>query len=94
MDPNAGRFVPEEDAASWMPRFEVGEVLKVKGEEFEVQRIEERALILKPLSLIERRMREFSALAGIQDIREGLVNRQERRAQEIITRRTRKKEMR
>ncbi len=35
MDPNAGRFVEEAQAESWMQRIEVGEVVKIKGEEFE-----------------------------------------------------------
>lgn len=56
MDTNAGKFREEDDpkAESWMTRIALGEVVKVKGEEFEVAGITERYLTLKLLSAADR----------------------------------------
>lgn len=54
MDPNGGRFVPDEEAQPWMTRFGIGEIMKIKGEEFEIESIEERRLILRPTSAEDR----------------------------------------
>ena len=95
MDANSGRFVDDAEAGPWMPRFEIGEVIKVKGEEFEVERIEERQLVLKPLSFMERLVRETQALGGIQELRQEMVrlgdlNRHARRTREALVRRGKK----
>lgn len=54
MDTNAGEFVEEKRAEAWMQRIEIGEVVKIKGEELEVVRIEKREITLKLLGQIER----------------------------------------
>ena len=54
MDPNAGRFVEEAQAESWMQRIEVGEVVKIKGEEFEVLGFEGREIRLRMRSAEDR----------------------------------------
>ncbi len=50
MDPMAGRFVEEDRAEKWMARVEIGEVVKIKGEELEIVEIGDRTLTLKLLS--------------------------------------------
>ena len=67
MDPDAGRFMREEEAKAWMTRFEIGETVKVKEEEFEILAIKERELILKPLSAGERQHRDLRDLLGAVD---------------------------
>ena len=90
MDPEAGRFIDGDMAPSWMPRFEVGEVIKVKGEEFEVEGIEERRLILKPMNFEERRQREMRGF--VRELGDSFPehfdpNRHERRRAEKLSRR-------
>ena len=78
MDPNAGKFVSDEEAAEWMTRFDVGETVKVKGEEFEIEAIEERRLVLRPRGAEDR---AADALRGFfpQDVSRSVMNRHDRR---------------
>lgn len=59
MDTEAGKFRAEDDpkAESWMTRIALGEVVEVKGEQFEVAGITERYLTLKLMSAEERGQR-------------------------------------
>ncbi len=54
MDTDAGRFVEDEKAETWMQRLDIGEVVKIKGEELEVVKIEGRLVVLKLLNSEER----------------------------------------
>jgi hypothetical protein len=54
MDTNAGKFVGPDRAQQWMKRVEVGQQLKILGEEFEVLEIRDRTMVVKLLSFEER----------------------------------------
>lgn len=82
MDPNSGRFVDEREAKAHMKRFTVGEVLKLKGEEFEVLEIQEREIRLKPLSAQERLMKQLPVVTEFMH-----PNRTERRRRDREERR-------
>lgn len=71
MDPMSGRFVEEERAEQWMARVEVGEVVKIKGEELEIVKIEGREMTLKLLSAEDRGRRAIGdAFEGLDAMRE------------------------
>lgn len=74
MDTNAGRFVGEESAKSWMQRVEVDEVIKIKGEECRVVSINGRRLEVELLSSDDRMRRQMESI--LSEPR----NRHERRA--------------
>ena len=61
MDPNAGRFIEEGRAGAWMERIAVGEIVKIKGEEFEVLGFNDRKIVLKLLSAEDRFQERLSA---------------------------------
>ena len=67
MNSNTGEFVDEERAESWMQRIEVGETIKIKGEELEVVRIGDREITLKLLSHAERLTRGVPTFAQEED---------------------------
>jgi hypothetical protein len=48
MDTKMGRFLDQnhEDVESWMQRIEVGEIIKIKGEECRVESIGDRTELL------------------------------------------------
>jgi hypothetical protein len=50
MDPDGGRFVDESKALPHFKRYLVGEVLKLKDEEFEVVEITPRDIRLRPIA--------------------------------------------
>ncbi len=54
MDTNSGRFVEAELAEPWMQRIGVGEVVKIKGEECRVTKIEGRRIELELMSAEDR----------------------------------------
>ena len=54
MDTNSGRFIEEQNAESWMQRIEVGEIIKIKGEELRVVSIESRRITLELMSAEDR----------------------------------------
>ncbi len=54
MDSNAGEFVGPDRAEAWMERLDVGEIVKIKGEELEVVKIEGREVTLKLRSWEDR----------------------------------------
>ena len=78
MDTNAGEFVGEERAEAWMQRIEVGEVVKIKGEELEVLRIDERTIVLKLLSASDKLEKDLSGLSTMdyEDLAYSESNRQ------------------
>ena len=80
MDTNAGRFVEEESAEKWMQRIEVGEIIKLKGEDCRVVRIGERQVVLELMSATDRIFGEAEAMASIMEERTSMLNRHERRA--------------
>ena len=82
MDPDGGRFISEEEAKAWMQHFAVGETIKVKGDEYEVEAIEERRLILKPLSADERMRRDLFGATQEDEP----ANRHERRVAAALAR--------
>lgn len=59
MDTNQGRFVEEEQAESWMQRIQVGEIIKIKGEECRVEAIGSHIVTLKLLNPSERAIEEI-----------------------------------
>lgn len=69
MNPQTGQFVQEDRAEQWMQRVEVGEIVKIKGEELEIVEIEDRHIKLKLLSVRDRIGKSFTAL---DDLREQL----------------------
>ena len=76
MNTDTGRFVDERDAKSWMQRIEVGETIKLKGEECKVISIGDRRVTLELLSSDDRQRSYIDAL--FDEPR----NRHERRAAE------------
>ncbi len=54
MNTDTGQFVEEDRAEQWMQRLTIGEIIKIKGEELEVVKIEGRECTLKLLSAAER----------------------------------------
>ncbi len=72
MNADSGQFVDEDQAKNWMQRIAIAEVVKIKGEECRVVRIDGRKIELELMSF-EDRMREE---CGLQAPR----NRHERRA--------------
>ena len=76
MNTDSGRFVEEAEAKAWMKRISIGEVVEVKGEEFEVEEIRERHLVLKMLSKSERAEKRLGA-AGVNPLD---LNRASRRS--------------
>lgn len=54
MNSQTGHFVKEDRAEQWMQRVEIGEVVKIKGEELEIVEIEGRHIKLKLLSAEDR----------------------------------------
>lgn len=54
MNTNSGRFVKDDEAQDWMQRLAVGEIVKIKGAEFEVETIVNRRVTLKLLSAQDR----------------------------------------
>lgn len=80
MDPNAGRFVDEDRAQKWMERVEVGEVVKIKGEELEIIEIGKRTLKLKLLSHNERMEKSFGGLVqDFDEMRHSEIERQRKK---------------
>jgi hypothetical protein len=79
MDPNAGEFIEEERAEAWMERIAVGEVIKLKGEECEVMKIERREVTLKLLSAHERTMKGMSTFAQEESAAAREITRQRRK---------------
>lgn len=78
MDSNAGEFVGDERAQAWMQRIEVGEVVKIKGEELEVVSISLREITLK---LLGQQDRDVHAMETALD---GLASAESRRQMENI----------
>ena len=78
MDTNAGEFVDEQRSESWMQRIEVGEVIKIKGEELEVLKINERTIVLKLLSASDKVKRALSgmSIATYEDLADAESERQ------------------
>ncbi len=72
MDANAGRFIEEQTAEAWMQRIEVGEVVKIKGEELRVVSIEDRRITLELMSAEDRVLGEESAMASLFALRESM----------------------
>ena len=54
MDTNSGEFVGLDRAEQWMKRIEVGQNVKILGEEFEVLGFKGRTMVVKLLSYGER----------------------------------------
>ena len=79
MDPNAGRFIEEECAENWMARIEVGETIKIKGEELEVTEIGDRTVTLKLLSHDERMSRGLPSFADREDAASREIHRQRKK---------------
>lgn len=75
MDSMSGQFVEEDRAEKWMARVEVGEIVKIKGEELEIVKIEGREMTLKLLSAEER-----------MTLRESLQEMQEKNAASLFDR--------
>ncbi len=80
MDSNAGEFVGDERAEAWMQRIQVGEIVKIKGEELEVVEIGRREITLKLLSRYEREklLADYGELANAesQHQRKNMLKRQ------------------
>ena len=79
MDTNAGRFVEEKSAEAWMQRVEVGEVVKIKGEELRIVVIEDRRITLELLSADDRMRTEAEARSALADMRAGLIEQRDDR---------------
>ena len=88
MDPNSGRFVEEQYAESWMQRIEIGETIKIKGEECEVTAIGDRHITLRLLSADERMAKAFGG-SLVTDM--DSLNRHERRERAALARKREKK---
>ena len=69
MDPNVGRFIEEENAEKWMETLEIGEIVKIKGEELEVAEIGDRTVTFKLRSAMERTYSEFAARTSMEEMR-------------------------
>lgn len=54
MDTNSGEFVEEDRAEQWMKRVEVGQTIKILGEEFEITKIDRREMTVKMFSFEDR----------------------------------------
>jgi len=82
MDTDSGRFLREDDerVQSWMQRIEVGEIVKIKGEECRVESIGDRTITLGLLSRLERLSQELFGEKHLEDLRD--LNRHERRRRE------------
>jgi len=87
MDTNTGEFVGADRAQQWMKRVEVGQQLKILGEEFEVLEIGERTMVVKLLSF-EERLGVDGDLAGIiadaGRANEGLAAEEQHRSNEEL----------
>ena len=70
MDTNSGRFVEEENADRWMQRLEVGETIKIKGEELRVVEISGRRVTLELKSATERMLEEGEAAERLGELRD------------------------
>jgi hypothetical protein len=72
MNPSSGEFVDEDRSESWMQRIEVGEVIKIKGEECEVVKIGRREITLKLLSSADREssLAEYADAATAESARQ------------------------
>lgn len=74
MNSNTGFFEKEEERIeNWMQTIEVGETVKIKGEELEVESIDGRKITLKLLSLEDRAFSELKAQTNIEDFRKQLL---------------------
>lgn len=78
MDTNAGEFVEEERAERWMQRLQVGEIVKIKGEELQVVSTDKREVTLRLLSAADR----LKNLFGIETD----LNRHKRRERDAMER--------
>lgn len=72
MNPQTGMFVQEDRAEKWMQRVEVGEIVKIKGEELEIVEIEDRHIKLRLLSVEDRVRKHGGDYQMIDDLREQL----------------------
>lgn len=72
---NAVHFDPLNDAEKWMELLSIGEIVKVKGEEFRVETINERTVVLRLMSDRDR-------------LKAGHMNRHDRRAAAVRERRS------
>ncbi len=62
MDTNRGEFVDESRSEQWMKRLEVGQIVKLMEEEFEVLEIGKRTVLLKLRSFEDRALGQFAGL--------------------------------
>ena len=67
MDTNSGEFVDDNHAEQWMKRVEVGQTIKILGEEFEITHIGRREMTVKLLSYQERADNAFRDALGDRD---------------------------
>ncbi len=78
MNTETGIFEQEEEAPTWATTIEIGEVVKIKGEECRVTEIKRRSITLELMSRTDRQ-EMFDAL-------DRASNRHERRAAEAALR--------
>ena len=64
MNTNSGEFVDDSRAEQWMKRVEVGQVIKILEEEFEITSIGQREMTVKLLSFREREANNFRDFFG------------------------------
>ena len=60
MNTDTGEFVEDSKAEKWMQRLDIGEVVKLKGEECEVVAIEDREVRLKLMNSEDRRQHRYN----------------------------------
>lgn len=72
MNPQTGQFVQEDRAEAWMQRVEVGEVVKIKGEELEIIEIKGREIKLKLLSTEDRMHKNGDEYFALSDLRNAI----------------------
>lgn len=78
MDTESGRFVAERDAEASMERLDIGETVKLKGAEFEVEEISDRRVVLKLLSARDREIAHLAAETRLGNLREQLQDENRR----------------
>jgi len=66
MNASEGKFVHLGEAKLWMQTLTVGEVVKMKGEEFEVVEITDRECRLKLMSADERQTKQMEEMEEIR----------------------------
>lgn len=92
MNTERGEFVPQEEAEPHMQTLDIGEVVKVKDEEFQVVAIKGRLVALRLMSAQDRSEADPVGLAEFLNVDRTPPNRVERRRAEALQRKAKKRD--